>query len=228
MIQAVLFDWSNTLVQFAWDDELLAEGHRAGLAALGRDDDVDAFTARYRELVLGPAHGYRDYGTLLRELLGSLSDEEVDRYVDAEHEVWLPAHQPLASAQALLDSLRGRGVKTGLVANAWPDPARVLRGDVERYGFADLLDVQVYSTDVGARKPEPAIFTAALDALGVEAHDAMFVGDSLVADVQGAAAVGMTTIQAMWFTADDSPGIEPDFMAFTPMDVLNAFRRLAS
>ena len=47
MIAAVLFDWSNTLVQFTWDDELLVEGHRAGL---GRDDPE--FTARYREAML--------------------------------------------------------------------------------------------------------------------------------------------------------------------------------
>ena len=56
----------------------------------------------------------------------------------------------------------------------------------------------------------------------------MFVGDRLETDVQGAAQVGMTTVQALWFQADDSTlGIEPDFMAFTPMDVLNAVRRVA-
>ena len=49
----------------------------------------------------------------------------------------------------------------------------------------------------------------------------MFVGDRLETDVQGAANVGMTTVQALWFTADDSSApVEPDFMAFTPMDVL--------
>jgi hypothetical protein len=37
----------------------------------------------------------------------------------------------------------------------------------------------------------------------------------------------MKTVQAMWFRADDTPGIEPDFTAFTAMDVLNAVRRLA-
>ena len=56
----------------------------------------------------------------------------------------------------------------------------------------------------------------------------MFVGDRLEADVQGAANVGMTTVQALWFAADDSPAaVEPDFLAFTPMDVLNAVRRVA-
>lgn len=217
MLEAVLFDWSNTLVEFTWDDELLEAGHRAGL---GRDDP--GFTARYRELVLGDSN-YRPYA----ELLAELGVEDPDGFIDAEHEAWLPAHQVLASAHALLDSLRGRGLKTGVVGNSWPDPARVLRADAERYGLAPLLDVQVWSDEVGARKPEPAIFMRALDELDVDPTDAMFVGDRLDTDVQGAASVGMSTVQALWFRADDTQGVEPDFMAFTPMDVLNAVRRVA-
>src|SRR6476659_8734573 len=225
VIGAVLFDWSDTLVQFTWDDELLDAGHRKALGAIGRDDEPAAFTARYRELIDDAAG--REYGLLLRELLGDLSDAGVDRFIDAEHEVWRPAHQILGSAQALLDTLHGRGVKTGVVANSWPEPARLLRADVEAYGLAGLLDVQVYSGDVGVRKPAPEIFLRALEELGVDPLGAMFVGDRLDADVQGAARVGMTTVQALWVNADDTPGIEPDFMAFTPMDVLNAVRRLA-
>lgn len=218
MIEAVLFDWNNTLQSFTWDDELLAEGHRA---ALGRDD-AD-FTRRYRELMLGDAHGYRPYGELLHEL----GVDDVDAFVDAEHEAWRPAHTVLASAQALLESLRSRGIKTGLVANAWPEPSRVLRADVERAGLAPLLDVTVFSDDVGVRKPAAEIFLRACSELAVEPVDTMFVGDNLETDVQGAANVGMTTVQALWFRADDTQGIEPDFMAFTPMDVLNAVLRLA-
>jgi HAD superfamily hydrolase (TIGR01509 family) len=227
VLEAVLFDWSNTLVRFTWDDELLAEGHATALSAIGRDDDPAAFTARYRDVVLSDGARERDYAELLRELLGDLDEGEVDRFVDAEHAVWRPAHEVLGAAQALLESLRARGLKTGVVANAWPEPARLLRADAEAFGLADLLDVQVYSPEAGACKPDPAIFHRALEALGVEASDAMYVGDRLDSDVQGAANVGMTTVQALWFSADDTPGIEPDFMAFTPMDVLNAVRRLA-
>lgn len=217
MLEAVLFDWSNTLVEFTWDDELLAAGHRA---ALGGDDP--SFTARYRELVLGdgPRRPYR-------ELLAELGVVDPDRFIDAEHEVWLAAHRVLGSARTLLESLRSRGLRTGVVANSWPDPPRVLRSDVERYGLAPLLDVQVWSEEVGARKPEPAIFLHALGALGVDPVDAMFVGDRLETDVAGAAAVGMTTVQALWFRSDDTPDIEPDFMAFMPMDVLDAATRVA-
>jgi putative hydrolase of the HAD superfamily len=217
VIGAVLFDWNNTLVEFTWDDELLAEGHRA---ALGRDDP--AFTGRYRELMLGDVP-QRPYVDVLREL----GVDDPDRFIDIEHEVWRSAHAVLGSAQALLEALRTRGIKTGLVANSWPDPARLLREDVEASGLGALLDVIVFSEEVGAVKPQPEIFFHALEQLGVEPNDAMFVGDRLDNDVQGAGSLGMTTVQALWFRADDTPGIEPDFMAFTPMDVLNAVRRLA-
>jgi HAD superfamily hydrolase (TIGR01509 family) len=218
LLAAVLFDWNDTLVEFEWDDTRVAVAHRA---ALGRDDP--AFTARWRDAVFGD-HRHRPYV----ELLAELGVEDPDAFIDAEHAVWLPAHSVLASAQALLEALRGRGLKTGVVANAWPDPGRVLRSDAEAFGLAGLLDVMVLSDDVGVRKPAAEMFLRACRALEIEPEDTMFVGDSLEADVQGAANVGMTTVQALWFRADDTPtGTEPDFLAFTPMDVLNAARRLA-
>jgi HAD superfamily hydrolase (TIGR01509 family) len=218
VIEAVLFDWNNTLVQFTWDDDLVLLAHRA---ALGRVDP--AFTAAWREAVLGDAPK-RPYAEILREL----GVEDTDAFIDAEHEVWRPAHGVLGAAQAMLDSLRGRGIKTGIVANSWPDPGRVLRRDVESFGLMPLLDVVVFSDDLGVSKPDPEIFLHALRTIGVEPEAAMYVGDGLVNDVQGAAQVGMTTVQALWFVADQTPvGVEPDFMAFTPMDVLNAVRRVA-
>src|SRR5215475_14546112 len=106
VIEAVLFDWNNTLVQFTWDEDLVVLAHRA---ALGRVDPD--FTAAWREAVLGDAPK-RPYTEILREL----GVEDPDAFIDAEHEVWRPAHAVLGSAQAMLDSLRGRGIKTGLVA----------------------------------------------------------------------------------------------------------------
>ena len=43
----------------------------------------------------------------------------------------------------------------------------------------------------------------------------------------GAAALGMKTCQALWFVADEDEEPEPDFRAFTQMDVLTVVRRLA-
>ena len=218
MLEAVLFDWGNTLVHLEWDDDLVAAGHRAGL---GRDDPD--FTTRWQELLLTGRHGHRPYA----ELLAELGVEDPDAFIDREHEVWRPQYAVLASARALLESLRDRGLKTGLVANSWPDPARILRADAEALGLAPLLDTLVYADDVGVRKPEPEVFLRACSELGVAPGAVLHVGDDLVADVQGAAAVGMNTVQALWFRADDIPEIEPDFQAFTAMDVLNISARLA-
>lgn len=218
MLRAVLFDWNNTLVRFSWDEERVVEGHRV---ALGRDDPV--FTARWRTVIFGD-HGHRPYA----ELLAELGVEDPDAFIDAEHEVWRPAHEVLASAQALLDSLRSLGLKTGIVANSWPDSGRVLRADAQSFGLADRFDVMVFSEEVGTRKPDPEIYLHCCRQLGVEPPETMHVGDDLERDVQGAAAAGIKTVQALWFVADDRPvAVEPDFLAFTPMDVLNTARRLA-
>src|SRR5215216_1431351 len=78
---AVLFDWNNTLVRFTWDDELLEAGHRAGLRALGREDEADAFTRRFRDQVLPRMTPAWDYAEILRAQLGPLTNDEIDRFV---------------------------------------------------------------------------------------------------------------------------------------------------
>lgn len=226
MLAAVLFDWGNTLLRFTWSDELLAAGHRAGLAALGREQEADTFTARFADVLPTLVPG-SDYGALMRELLGGATEEEVARFQSAEHDVWAPAHELLPSTHALLESLRRRGLELAVVGNAWPEPGELLRRDVDRLGVGERVDAVVWSTDVGERKPHPAPFLRALELLGVAAADALFVGDRLDEDVRGAAAVGMTTVQALWFRAETSDDEEADYQAFTQMDVLDVVDRIA-
>jgi putative hydrolase of the HAD superfamily len=228
VLQAVLFDWGGTLAQWEWDDALLDAGHAAGLRALGRDADP-RMTARFREAYL-PLVEQSDYPTLVRELLREhgidAGDDDLRRFLAAEHEAWQPAHALASTTHALLDTLRDRGLRLGLVSNAF-DPPELLRADLERLGVAERLDAAVFSSEVGHRKPEPEIFRRALAALGVEPEVALFVGDTLATDIAGAAAVGMHTCQALWFTADESPEIEPEFRAFTQMDVVTAVNRVS-
>jgi putative hydrolase of the HAD superfamily len=231
VLEAVLFDWGGTLMRFEWDDGLLAAGHRAGLAALGREAEAPELTRRFAAEKLpalrAPGAAARlDYAAELRDLLGPVDDEDLDRFLDAEHAAWTPARSLVAGAHALLETLRSRGLRLAVVANTWPEPARLVRRELDELGVASRVDLVVLSGDVGARKPEAAIFQRALDELGVAAANALFVGDRLVDDVHGAAAVGMQTVQALWFTVDDSAtDVEPDQRAFTPIDVLNLVRR---
>ncbi len=237
MIDAVLFDWGDTLFQFAWDESLVEAGWEAGLAALDReglprhDETAARFRERYLPLLWVPGSlDEIEYPALVRELLDGfgieLSDDDLSRFLEAEHSAWEPARQLGDSTHALLDSLRARGLKTGLVSNAF-DPGWLLHNDLERMQVAERLDVAVFSSEVGKRKPHPAIFEAALEGLGVEPARALFVGDRRFEDIRGAKEAGMTTVLAYWFRADeDDRGLDPDFEAFTQMDVLNIVRRL--
>lgn len=221
-------------MDFVWDDELVEAGVRAGLAAVGAPAAaVDAVTAGYRaeaRLSDWEVPEELEYTPLVRELLADsgvvVDDAQLESYLLAEHEAWAPARRPASMTPALLDALRDRGLKTGLVSNTM-EPRWLLLRDLEDQGLADRLDAVVFSSDLGIRKPHPEIFRRALDDLGVPAERALFVGDRLVADVRGARDVGMQTVQAMWYRAEDGvDGVEPDFRAFTQFDVLNIVRRL--
>jgi putative hydrolase of the HAD superfamily len=238
VIEAVLFDYGDTLMRFAYEPELVEAGHRAGLEAIGRDGLPAAaeVAARFRE-EYEPLLWARDsldeleYPGLVRRLLGEFGidadDEELGRFLEAEHAAWAPARLLGAHTHALLESLRARGLRLAIVSNAF-DPGWLLRRDLEELGLAQRVDHAVFSSEVGKRKPHPLIFERALEALGVEAARALFVGDRLREDVGGAAAVGMGTVLALWFRADEAEAgdVEPDHQAFTQHDVLNVVRRL--
>lgn len=237
MLDAVLFDWGDTLFHFAYEEELLEAGWEAGLAAIeraglpGHAEAAAHFRERCLPLIWAPdAIEEIDYPGVIRGLLGdfgvSVSDEELDRFLAAEHDAWAPARLLGAHTHALLDSLRARGLRLGLVSNAF-DPGWLLRRDLAEMGLVERLDVTVFSSEVGMRKPHPSIFEAALSEIGVEPERALFVGDRRYEDVRGSKEAGMRAVQALWFRADDDErGVEPDFAAFTQMDVLNVVRRL--
>jgi HAD superfamily hydrolase (TIGR01509 family) len=89
--------------------------------------------------------------------------------------------------------------RLGVVTNGGP----AQRTKLARAGLAGLLPRVWVSSEVGADKPDPRVFRAALDGLGVEPHEALFVGDDLVRDIEGARAVGM---QAVWVGGDRARG----------------------
>jgi putative hydrolase of the HAD superfamily len=221
-------------MRWAPEPDLLEAGHVAGFDALGREP-VPAITERFRSAYLSAffAPGVIEeveYPAQVRRLLGefeiTVSDEELARFLEAEHTAWGPARQLAATTHALLESLREHGLKLGLVSNAF-DPPDLLHRDLAQLGVAERLDVALFSSEVGRRKPDPEIFQRALDALEVAPSEALFVGDTLASDIAGAAALGLRTCQALWFRVDDDPaGPVPEFQAFTQMDVLTIARRL--
>ena len=66
--------------------------------------------------------------------------------------------------------------------------------DIHRTGLGHVMQFAISAADVGASKPDPAMFMTACERLGFAAEEVVHVGDDLALDVAGAAAVGMRTV----------------------------------
>ena len=192
-IRAVLFDWGDTL--FSPPDA-------AGVivsAAAERGARVDPANARKlwdelwehgktpEELAKGrdlSADAHRDVWTALFSgadvIAPGLGRALYERVMDPA--AWIPYPDTAPTLRALRD----RGRKVGVVSNV----PRDLRPIFAAKGLADLVDAFVHSFEVGAEKPDPAIFLRACEALGTAPSETLMVGDHAIAD-GGAVAAGL-------------------------------------
>ena len=95
-----------------------------------------------------------------------------------------------ADVEPALEELKRRGLKLGVISNFDSRLYDVLRA----CGLDRFFDSVHVSTRVGAAKPDPAIFQAALSYHAVEARRTWHVGDSLREDFEGAMAAGINAI----------------------------------
>jgi putative hydrolase of the HAD superfamily len=98
--------------------------------------------------------------------------------------------EPYPEAAPVLAELRGRGILVAICSNwDWDlEPA------VTEAGLRGCVDLLVSSAWAGARKPHPKIFHSTLEQLGIDAHAALFVGDTWAPDVEGPRALGITPV----------------------------------
>jgi putative hydrolase of the HAD superfamily len=201
-VDAVIFDWGGTLS--VWADVDMLDMWRLAARRLDPAHE-DELTARLAALETEMWHvstttDRRSF--TLRDLLGAASEQvgidvtEVVLEEAALHHIdaWTPhvAHKP--DAAAALSALRTAGRRTGLLSNThWP--RAVHHHFLQRDGLADLLDAEVYSSELGIVKPHPDAFHAALAAVGVDDPTrAVFVGDRPFDDIYGAKGVGMRAV----------------------------------
>lgn len=204
--EGVLFDYGRTLVTFAYPTgellDVLRDFRPRIEAALG----VPAPDA---EAIL------HDVLLPLEEYIASMSEDEVDYMdvyratweraglklpdgllhdiLDAEQMCWDRAVRLDADALPVLSWLGAHGVKRAICSNA-PFPPEMMRRQVDANGIGERVDAAVFSSEVGRRKPAPDVYRAALDAIGVAAPRALFVGDRIREDYDGPRALGMRAV----------------------------------
>ena len=195
-LKAVLFDVDFTLVKPGPD--LGPEGYQL----LGRRFGLELDPARYAEaraaaietVELHPELDHdEEVWVLFTERIIRGMGGDSDRAYECAVEMtsgWEHAEnfELYEDTLPVLAELRAHRLKLGLVSNTGRD----LDAFIAHHALD--VDVAVGSSAHGKTKPHPTIFQAALERLGVDAADAVMVGDSLEEDVEGARALGMRAI----------------------------------
>jgi putative hydrolase of the HAD superfamily len=121
----------------------------------------------------------------------AVSDDALVDELAAAYPALRRALRPIdPEADATLDDL-GRDHRLALVTNGAPD---LQREKLAATTLAAHFAAIVISAEVGAGKPDPRIFRAALDALDVASTEAVMVGDSLERDIAGARRAGLRSV----------------------------------
>lgn len=192
-INAVLFDWGDTLFESPHAPSVILETARS------RGVSMDPDAARHLWDELWDAGKTAEEHAKGRDLsmeahrrvwsaLFSRANGRVPGIADALYErVMDPARwTPYPDTAPTLRALRERGVHIGVVSNHAYD----LRPFFAAKGLAPFIDAYALSFEVGRPKPAPEIFTAACRMLGARPEETLMVGDDPVSD-GGAGAAGL-------------------------------------
>jgi putative hydrolase of the HAD superfamily len=201
-LKAVLFDLDDTLYDHQY-------GSRAALGVLHeryncfQSIPFDEFERQHGEL-LEHYHAWLLRGEFsldevrfarFRDLFarheGSTEAADILAAVRLYSETYYHSERVVLGARALLDRLRADGLKIGLVTN---NTVEEQMGKLKRCELAQHFDVLAISEAEGIAKPDARIFSLALERLGCTADEAIMVGDSWAADVEGAQAAGLRAI----------------------------------
>lgn len=227
MIDAVIFDWGGTLTR--WHDvDFHAESVALAQAVVATPDPHDDEHAHAERLhragsvVWGRSRDHQRSATIADLFTEAGLDHNPD-LLEAYRRFWEPHTSTGPEVRPLWEWLRAQGIRVGVLSNTiWPRAWH--RGFFERDGVLDLLDGDVYTSEIPWTKPSPRAFAAALDAVGAtDPTRCVYVGDRLYDDVWGAQRAGLRTIHIPHSTIPaeqrgHTDGV-PDAVAATLADV---------
>lgn len=192
-MKVLLTDLFSTLIPGG--DAARAEVNAHMGAVLGVDQAAfqAAFDAAAYERFVG---AYGDLPSTLRVVAERCGGTPTDEQVQQATSLRRALAQRLLGAppSATLDTLaafKAAGWRIGLVSNITAETQLQWPGSP----LAPYFDTTAFSAEVGAAKPEPAIYLAACNALGVEPAGCVYVGDGSDGELAGAAALGMHVVR---------------------------------
>jgi len=89
-----------------------------------------------------------------------------------------------------LIKLKSLNFKLGLISNMDKLGSELLN----EFKLSEYMDICVTSKEANVEKPDPQIFNLALSKLNIKPEEAIYVGDQILSDVEGASNSGMTPV----------------------------------
>jgi putative hydrolase of the HAD superfamily len=194
-IDAVIFDWGGTLT--AWHDvDFHAESLALAQAVRAHPEGPEVSVRRLHlanQAVWGRSRDHQQSATIA-DLFAEAGLEHDPELLVAYHDFWEPHTITDPEVGPLWRALRERGIRVGVLSNTiWPRAWH--RRFFERDGVVDLIDGDVYTSEIPWTKPSPKAFAAALEAVGAsDPARCVYVGDRLFDDVWGSQEAGMRAI----------------------------------
>jgi len=194
-IDAVIFDWGGTLT--AWHDiDFHAESLALAQAVVNADHDVEVSRQRLHEAgatVWGRSRDHQQSSTVADLFVEAGLEHDPD-LLSAYYDFWEPHTFTDPVVRPTWETLRADGIKVGVLSNTiWPRSfhERIF----ERDGVLDLLDGDVYTSEIAWTKPSPHAFEAAMSAVGAtDPARCVYVGDRLYDDIWGAHQAGLRAV----------------------------------
>ena len=191
---AVIFDLYGTLVPEFPATEFYETVARAATVV---GADPDAFRIEWDRTAMARQTGSfgsmdENVQTICRSLeLPEPTAEQVAEALESRAEMYRRWFRPRPGAIETVGGLRERGFPLGLISMCAPDTPAMWRASP----FAGTVDVEVFSSEVGLRKPERAIYLFACERLEVEPASCLYCGDGSYRELTGADAIGMTAVE---------------------------------
>ncbi len=179
----------------------LEQSIRAGFAALKDYNNVCSRRRRPNELT--HAEIWADFmASDLPERAQVVLAADAQRLCRAKIER-MSVHTLRPGIRELLALARRRGVRVGIASNAQSGAAH--RAFIEAAGLTDLFDVQLYSDEIGIRKPHPGMLTMVAEALNVPIDRCWYVGDTRDRDLVAGRRAGVDAVVLIRHHHTDSP-----------------------
>ena len=229
--RAVLFDLDDTLYPYPPCNEAGKQAAYETFQALGYDVSHESFRELYQE----------SRREVKRELTGTASAHErflyfkrlINIHADTHHsgdalalgeaywDAYIDEMELFDGVEETFADLQAAGIDVAIVSNL---TTRIQLQKLRRFDLEDHIDYLLTSEETGREKPSSVMFTLTLARLDTRPSEALMVGDSPEADIEGGNAVGLDTALVNNQTDDLAGWQQPDFRLDTVADVLEVAR----